>query len=111
MDYIISATDSATAASLMVEVGLLHPNEDGSTPPMPPYLQGKAPDGTAYFAAIVGPINGSGCYGRLRWAGASVPQFPPGLTVYVPSADPTTGAVTWIPALPDGVEAQIPVIG
>ena len=113
-DYVIAAASCPAAASLMVAVGLIQPVVDPvtkavTTPPMPPYIQGNA-GGVGYFAAIVGPISGSGCWGRLRWQSASVPRFPPGLTVYVPTSDPTTGVVTWSPTLPAGVESQIPVI-
>ena len=107
-DYIIRADSSALAASLLNQAGLVPSNQDGSAPSeMPPYIQGHAPDGTFYFGAIVGEINGDGaCWGRLRWGAETLPLFPPGLTVYVPQLDGS-----FVPPLDPAIDAAIPVIG
>ena len=66
-----------------------------------------AADLLARFAAIVGEINGDGaCWGRLRWGAETPPQFPPGLTVYVPQPDGS-----FVPPLDPAIDAAIPVIG
>ena len=107
-DDIIRASSSTLAASLRHEYGLVPSTADGSAPSeMPPYIQGTMPDETFYFAAIVGEINGDGaCWGRLRWGAETPPQFPPGLTVYVPQPDGS-----FVPPLDPAIDAAIPVIG